>query len=263
MKLLVQADDYGITPAVADGIIYGIVHGVIRNTGIIINMPWAEECVEKIRPYFGHIAFGIDLNLTTGYPVTMQECIPSLVKEDGSFYSSRESRALDALESDCEHIAHEEVRKEFKAQIQKFEKIVGKKPDYIHGHAYITERIIEIQQEIACDMGIPFTSDVWKKISGNDLLKYRIPWYKKPPTIDNQADSSLKSYILDNSKDLLRNQYVVLAGHMGYVDSELLNVSSYHLLRAKDLEGVTSSEILDWVEKNEVELIDYREWHKR
>ena len=47
MKLLIQSDDYGMTPAVADGIIYGITHGVVRNTGLFSNMPWAAECVEK------------------------------------------------------------------------------------------------------------------------------------------------------------------------------------------------------------------------
>ena len=48
MKLLIQSDDYGITPAVADGIIYGITQGVIKNTGLFSTMPWAKECVEKI-----------------------------------------------------------------------------------------------------------------------------------------------------------------------------------------------------------------------
>ena len=33
MKLLVQSDDYGITPGAAAGIVYGIRNGIIRNTG--------------------------------------------------------------------------------------------------------------------------------------------------------------------------------------------------------------------------------------
>ena len=34
MKLLIQADDYGITRAVSSGIVFGIHHGLVRNTGI-------------------------------------------------------------------------------------------------------------------------------------------------------------------------------------------------------------------------------------
>ena len=34
MKLLLQSDDYGISRAVARGIVYGIDQGLIRNTGL-------------------------------------------------------------------------------------------------------------------------------------------------------------------------------------------------------------------------------------
>lgn len=36
MKMIIQADDYGITSGVSQGILAGIV----KNTGIFMNMPW-------------------------------------------------------------------------------------------------------------------------------------------------------------------------------------------------------------------------------
>ena len=48
MKLLIQADDYGITRAVSSGIVFGIHHGLVRNTGIFTNMDWTEECLNHI-----------------------------------------------------------------------------------------------------------------------------------------------------------------------------------------------------------------------
>ena len=51
MKLLVQSDDYAISPAVARGILYGIENGIIRNTGMFMNMPWSVECGKLIMPY--------------------------------------------------------------------------------------------------------------------------------------------------------------------------------------------------------------------
>ena len=95
MKLLIQSDDYGMTPAVADGIIYGITHGVVRNTGLFSNMPWAAECVEKIRPYLDQIAFGIDLNASTGSSLLGYDKVPNLCHPDGSFLTSKENRAAD------------------------------------------------------------------------------------------------------------------------------------------------------------------------
>ena len=66
MKLLIQADDYGITRAVSSGIVFGIHHGLVRNTGIFTNMDWTEECLDMIKPYLDQIDLGIDHIPTIG-----------------------------------------------------------------------------------------------------------------------------------------------------------------------------------------------------
>ena len=260
MKLLIQSDDYGISRAVARGIVYGIQYGLIRNTGMFTNMPWSEECAGWIRPYLDRIAFGIDLNISTGYPLCRRDEIPTLVKEDGSFLSSWESRRLDGEANDHEHTSRKELVREFEAQIDRFVQIMGRKPDYIHAHAYTTTRIMDVQRELADKYQIPYSSDVWKRIEGIGVDEYRIPWYKKPSTLENQRDSSMKQYILENRESLLAKEYGLLVGHMGYVDRELMELSTYHLYRLNDLEAVTSPEIMAWVKENQVELITYLEF---
>ena len=44
-----------------------------------------------------------------------------------------------------------------------------------------------------------------------------------------------------------------------YVDDELLKLSSYHLYRIKDLEGITNLEVMDWVKESHISLIRYSE----
>ena len=44
MKLLVQSDDFGITPAVSCGILEAIKKGIVRNTGLFANMPGRRMC---------------------------------------------------------------------------------------------------------------------------------------------------------------------------------------------------------------------------
>ena len=51
MKLLIQSDDYGMTRGISSGVIYGIEHGLIKNTGMFTNMPFIEEYVEWIKPF--------------------------------------------------------------------------------------------------------------------------------------------------------------------------------------------------------------------
>lgn len=86
-----------------------------------------------------------------------------------------------------------------------------------------------------------------------------MPWYKKPPTPENQLDSSLKEYLLTQSNAILNQEYSLVVGHMGYVDKELMELSSYSLYRLNDLNAVTSPEILTWVDKNSIELITYHD----
>lgn len=258
MKLLLQSDDYGMTRAVARGIIHGIENGIIRNTGMFTNMPWAEECAEWMKPYLSKIALGVDLNLSTGSPILNPTQIPSLVKETGSFYTSWESRKLDTAANNFNHANMEDVRKELDAQIQRFIYLFGKKPDYLHAHAYETDSIIQVHQELARKYTIPYCSDIMEKLTGTSLKDYRIGWYIKPPTLENQMNSSLENYIINNSEQLLKQDYCFIIGHMGYVDKELMNLSSYHLYRINDLNAVVSETIKNWIQSNNVELITYK-----
>lgn len=65
MKMMIQADDYGITRAVADGIVACAKEGMMTQTGFFTNMPWAEYCAERAKEV-PHMLLGQDLNLSTG-----------------------------------------------------------------------------------------------------------------------------------------------------------------------------------------------------
>lgn len=259
MKLLVQSDDYGITEACAAGCLKGIRDGIIRNTGLFVNMPWTDKCVEWIRGYLDKIALGIDLNLSTGFPVLPSDELPGLVQHDGKFLSSRMHRALDTDENDYDHTDYREVYKEYEAQIQKFIRVVGKKPDYIHGHAYGTKTTQKAMRDLAERYGIIMSSDVLHREKVNSP---GMDWYIYPPTLENQLAVDLESYIIEDRAGFLKSELGVLITHCGYADSTLMNITSFHLLRMKDLEGVTSPKVLEFVKKNGIELITYKDLRK-
>ena len=98
-----------------------------------------------------------------------------------------------------------------------------------------------------------------RTLTGITAQEYRIGWYKKPATLENQAASSLKAYILENSETLLAQEYYVLIGHMGYVDKTLMELSTYSLYRLNDLDAVISPEMKAWVREHNVELITYKD----
>ncbi|MFR7592059.1 MAG: ChbG/HpnK family deacetylase [Longibaculum sp.] len=259
MKLLVQSDDYGMSEACALGCLKGIQDGIIRNTGLFVNMPWTKKCVEWIKPYLGEIAFGIDLNISSGAPVLPASEIPGLVQSNGQFLTSQMHRSLDNDDNDFDHLNFDEVYKEFDAQIKKFIELVGKKPDYLHGHAYGTKTTQCIMQELSKKYKIPLSTTLihHKKVNAPSM-----EWYKYPVTYENQLTCSLEEYILQDKAGFLDSEYGLLITHCGYVDNTLMKMTSFHLLRMKDLEGVTSPQVLKWIEKNQVELITYRDISK-
>jgi len=256
MKLLVQSDDYGITEAVSFGIIKGIKDGIIRNTGFFSNMPWAEYCAELIRPYLNDIAFGIDLNASTGPALLSKEEIPSLVQDDGYFLTSSMNRALDTAENDYDHVVYEDLYKEFEAQILKFIEIVGKKPDYLQGHAYMTKTTAKVHADLAQKHGILLGSS---RIAEKGYHNLGMPWLQNPPTLDNQRTSDLEGHILGNSVEILSHEKAFLITHSGYVDAELLELSSFNIYRAMDLKGLTSEKVKQWVKDNDIELVTYKD----
>ncbi|MCF0110123.1 MAG: ChbG/HpnK family deacetylase [Erysipelotrichaceae bacterium] len=255
MKLLAQSDDYGITRAQALGCLDAIRHGIIRNTGMFTNMPWAAEVVEWIRPYLNDIAFGVDLNASTGPALLPKEEIPSLVHDDGTFLTSRENRALDTAENEYDHVVYEDLYKEFEAQIQKYIELVGKKPDYLHGHAYGTETTRQVSLDLAHKYGVPYSMTVIEQNGGRSQMS----WYINPPTYENQVKSSLEDFLLEDKGGYLGKEFAALICHTGYVDKTIFELSSYNIYRAMDLAAVTSPKVLQWVKDNNIELITYKD----
>ena len=261
MKFLAQSDDYGITRGCAYGALYAIRKGVIRNTGLFSNMPWAEECVELIRPYLDKVALGLDLNASTGPSLLGYDLVPNLCHEDGSFLTSGENRALDTDDNNHDHVNYDQIYAEFEAQILRYIELVGHKPDYLHGHAYGTKTTRRASLDLARKYGILYSTQVSDR---PEVLASGMgaSWYIMPPTLENQAKSNLGDFIIDPANGYLDAEYVYLICHCGYVDAEILKLSSFNIFRARDLEGVTSGRVLDWVRKNRVELISYKDLPK-
>ncbi len=256
MKLLVQSDDYGITKAAALGIIEGIKNGIVRNTGMFMNMPWTDECAKWIRPYLDQIALGIDLNVSTGPAILSKEDIPSLVQDNGYYLTSSMNRALDTDENDHDHVVYEDVYKEFEAQILKFIELFGRKPDYLHGHAYGTKTTRKAQDDLSKKYGIIYSMDIEKLYGAKGL---GMNWYTFPPTLDNQYASSLEEFILNTSEELLNSNLCYLICHAGYVDRDLMELSSFNIYRLNDLHGVTSDKVKQWVKDHHIELVTYKD----
>ncbi len=80
IRVLCQADDYGITDAVSAGIRKAVKHGLVRNTGLFVNMPSSSRAAAELDV---DVCLGQDFNL-----VTRLNCNLAVFSELGGIYNS-------------------------------------------------------------------------------------------------------------------------------------------------------------------------------
>ena len=259
MKLLVQSDDFGITRAVSLGAIHGIRDGVVRNTGMFANMPWIEECVDWIRPYLDDIAFGIDLNASTGPSILGHDRVPALTHEDGTFLGSRENRALDTEENDHDHLAAvaDQLEAEFRAQLERYEQLMGHKPDYIHNHAYGTLTTDRITRELAREYGVLCSVGLQDR---PEVATMGMGWYKWGGP-EEQLTEDPFGYITSDADGVFASgkEWGYLVSHCGYADADLFALTSFTTCRPMDLACMTNPALASWFVEHDVQLASFRD----
>ncbi|WP_374712698.1 carbohydrate deacetylase [Symbiobacterium terraclitae] len=127
-RLIVNADDFGLTAGVSRAILKAHREGILTSTTFMVNFPWAGEMAALLAgaPRLG---VGLHLNLTTGAPVLPPDQVPSLVGPDGRFV-----RDLLRL---LRRARPAEAEREWSAQLERFVALVGRLPTHLDTHRYL------------------------------------------------------------------------------------------------------------------------------
>lgn len=148
-KLIITADDYGMSIAVNRAIDAGIEAGLITSTNVMPNMPFFEEAI-KLKSY-SNISVGIHFTLSCGLPVSKPEKIPTLVSPSGAFYPYGEFRERYRKRL----ISDSDIKTELTAQYNKYVSLLGV-PDYwnTHQNVHVDFRIYKLFVLFACEKNI-------------------------------------------------------------------------------------------------------------
>ncbi|MBF2502684.1 carbohydrate deacetylase [Listeria marthii] len=248
MKLIINADDFGFTRAINYGIIDAHNLGVLTSTTLMVTMPAFEHAVElsKQTPTLG---IGLHLNLTLGKPMTNGA---SLVDETGEMIKPK------FIMPDYPYV-EEEVYQEFKAQYQRFVQFMKKKPSHLDSHLFSTDiyqAAINAAKRLAEEVGIPLRNH-----DTNGFEHVEFMW-EKPLEIPYGAYENL-DYIYDYASSILCYDYVEIMTHPGYLDSFILENSTFSMPRANELESLISTRMRQFINDNIVELISYHDIPKK
>lgn len=266
MKMIIQADDFGITKGCTYGIIEGIENGLIRNSGLFTNMPaslFAAEYMKK-HPDF---CWGIDFNVVCGDPVSDPSLINSLVDANGHFLKSGKiisNPEFASEEGRRKMFPYEQCYREVRAQYDRFVKLCGFKPKYLNGHSIMHENLIDAFRKVGEEEHLNITFDFWghfnmhlAPVEKNDRSTASL---NKTFDAQEQLNCHPVNGILENSEQCLGYEYMVIACHPGYLDPELLDYTSLSIRRIREYEMVTSPKLISWVSDNAVELIRYEDF---
>jgi len=270
IQLIVNADDYGRTPGVSEGIRSAHLQGIVTSTTAMMNMPGIEVELEKALIDCPNLGLGVHLVLTAGKPLISSSCVPSLTSETGHFPSATEF--LDKLPD----IDPDQVRFEWEIQIQKFIKLTGKKPDHLDSHhhtSYFTSSLFEIMLELARDLDCAIRPPL---AEGNSDLPLDLPpelgklamgflpalMEKFKPRRPENFFSSFydQSVNLENLSRILTNLphgSSEIMCHPGIADPELVSGSSYNVQREKELKVLKDQSIYALIQQLGIQLINY------
>ncbi len=85
VRLIINADDFGLTPGINRAIIELFQAGALRSTSLIATASFTEEAVELMRQH-PRLGVGCHLTFVDGIPAAHPESIPTLLGADGKTF---------------------------------------------------------------------------------------------------------------------------------------------------------------------------------
>lgn len=229
-RLILNADDFGLTSGVNYGILHAYLNQSISSISLMINTPQTLEAIDIMQRY-QMTCVGIHINITLGKPVSNPCDVPSLIDETGCFHKADWwfTHQVDV---------HELIL-EFDNQIALFETLTGQKPSHINYH---------------------HRYDFYQHYP--HLFQHLCETYQLPMRLERDEQGYGYEYAVNQSyfmqshdrvEDYLITDLVEMPCHVGFVDREIMEISSMNMQRMEDSYLVNSKEF-----KNKYQSLGYQ-----
>lgn len=239
-KLIVNADDFGLSEAVNYGIISAHRNGIVKSTTIMTGMPGFEHAVGLLKENL-ELGCGVHMTLTLYKPVIKTH--KTIVDENGYFYRSVTNEFI------LEKFDLDEVYKEFCAQIDKAINS-GIKVTHLDSHHHV-HTLVSMKPVIE-----RITSKYKLPIRGG--FKQQIDYNKVVPVIDSFYNENVsENYFEKNIENIKKHSIVDIMSHPAFIDKKLVAFTSYSMKRLDEYEILTADRTKEILRKNNIEIINY------
>ena len=275
-RLVVNADDFGLSAGVNRGILEAHAAGVVTSASLMVNTPGFAAAAAAARggeaPRLG---VGLHLNLTIGAPVSPPRAVPSLCGRDGRLQShaSLVARALTG------RLVAREVEQECAAQIERA-RAAGVRLTHVDGHLH-AHALPGVWRPVVAAAGAagidvvrlplePAAQIAWRPLAavGQVLLSaaYRIAASGGDGSVPRHA-SHFRGFALTGRRDFKTRLLALLDQlgpgvtelmvHPGYPDADLAKWARYVAGREVELAALLSAEVRERLGRGDIELVDF------
>lgn len=243
-KIILRADDLGFSRAINYGIYDSVQAGLIQSVGVMVNMDATAHGVGLLKGC-GDCCFGLHTNFCAGKPVSAPESVPSLVDENGYFHSSSRYRSAEK-----DFITYEDAKKEIDVQYKRFIELFGEQPAYFEAHAIKSSVMAAALEDYAKEHDLLYHAP----FAALDIKGFMIPMYLGDiMSPDYDPLQELKNCVASLEEDIPK-MYVY---HPGYLDQNIMKVSSLTINRTKEAEILTDPNTKKYLENEGIHLYSY------
>jgi predicted glycoside hydrolase/deacetylase ChbG (UPF0249 family) len=287
-RLIVNADDFGLTAGVNRAIMEAHRHGIVTSATLMANSRAFAEAAQLARSAGGRLSVGCHIVLLDGEPVLPPDKVPTLLQR-ANHGRLRDSLNDFAIASLRRKLQSDEIEAEAMAQIDRIQRS-GIEPSHFdtHKHAHMFPAVLRPLLRAAASRGVravrnPF-GQVWP-VPLSSLVVSRRLWTRVAQlnalrNLGRKFKETVASYgvgTTDGSLGVAATGILDLklfaamienmpegtwefVCHPGYSDTELDGVRTrLRQSRQQELQLLTSPEARELLRRRGIELITYRE----
>ncbi|MGF1748132.1 MULTISPECIES: carbohydrate deacetylase [Vibrio] len=254
MKLILNADDFGLTESVNNAIVDCFKVGIVKSTTIMMNQPGTQHAIDLYHQGLIH-ELGLHFTVTAGKPILDAKEVSTLVDEQGFFLTRRELY-------DKADVCSEQVYQELKAQYYAALK-AGLAINHLDTHHFggIFPRLKTAFTQFANDVNLPVrrTDSI---IVGQDVLKVATPdafdlgFYDEGVSLEH-----LKAMLISYQNKMPSGVVELMCHPAQTVTPELVELSGYTQKRVDEWKLLTSMELKTWLKNQGIDCVGFNHLH--
>jgi predicted glycoside hydrolase/deacetylase ChbG (UPF0249 family) len=261
-KLIINSDDYGRSPEISEGIRATHKYGVVTSTTCMMNISTTPDDIKLALKETPSLGLGVHLVLTMGQPLSKHEAVGSVTDAQGNFFK------YTPFIENLPKLKIEEVKAEWRLQIETFIKAAGKKPDHLDSHHHssyfsptLFRGMLELAKEYDCPIRHPFTGEVSSELSETykqlpALMKEFSPKYPDTFIVDFYDEQATHEMLLKFIAQVGEGTTELMC-HPGFVPDAFVKESVYNKARQRELGILLDPAIKNEITNREIELITF------